>query len=139
MKERCKAVAVLSGPPSATVRPWLCSRPLWHFVQSPVQNLQVYGQSLHCMCRAFIGNHEALALFKACSLNLSSCYLNLKQYSSCVVQCDEVLEGQCTATAALARYLLSHVFAIASRAHGVSLTVCGGNSLAPPIPGPSTE
>ncbi|KAF5825932.1 hypothetical protein DUNSADRAFT_5854 [Dunaliella salina] len=44
--------------------------------------------------RAFISNHEAMALFKACSLNLSSCYLNLKQYSSCVVQCDEVLEGE---------------------------------------------
>jgi len=53
--------------------------------------------------RAFIGNHEALALFKACSLNLSSCYLNLKQYSSCVVQCDEVLEGEPNSLKALYR------------------------------------
>lgn len=44
-------------------------------------------------CRSFAGNQEALALCKACSLNLSICYLNLKQYSSCVVQCDEVLAG----------------------------------------------
>lgn len=35
----------------------------------------------------------AVELRKACTLNLSSCYLNLKQFSSCVAQCGEVLAG----------------------------------------------
>lgn len=35
----------------------------------------------------------AVELRKACTLNLSSCYLNLKQYGNCVVQCGEVLAG----------------------------------------------
>lgn len=38
---------------------------------------------------------EAADLRKACTLNLSSCYLNLQQYSKCVEQCNEVLSGTC--------------------------------------------
>jgi tetratricopeptide (TPR) repeat protein len=37
---------------------------------------------------------EALALRKACALNLSSCYLNLNQYAQCEAQSSEVISGQ---------------------------------------------
>jgi hypothetical protein len=37
---------------------------------------------------------EARDLVRACNLNLSSCYLNLKQYSYCLEQCNSVLSGE---------------------------------------------
>ena len=37
---------------------------------------------------------EALQLRKACMLNLSSCYLNLKRYDKTVLECDQVLAGE---------------------------------------------
>ncbi|GIL72091.1 hypothetical protein Vretimale_511 [Volvox reticuliferus] len=37
---------------------------------------------------------EARDLVRACTLNLSSCYLNLKQFDNCVEQCNQVLTGE---------------------------------------------
>ncbi|KXZ44311.1 hypothetical protein GPECTOR_69g404 [Gonium pectorale] len=37
---------------------------------------------------------EAKDLIRACTLNLSSCYLNLKQFGKCVEQCNQVLTGE---------------------------------------------
>ena len=37
---------------------------------------------------------EAADLKRSCILNLSSCYLNLKDYSKCIAECDLVLSGQ---------------------------------------------
>ena len=37
---------------------------------------------------------EAAELRKACMLNLSSCYLNLKRYDKCVEECNQVLTGE---------------------------------------------
>ena len=36
---------------------------------------------------------EAMDLKRSCMLNLSSCYLNLKEYSKCIAECDLVLSG----------------------------------------------
>jgi hypothetical protein len=36
---------------------------------------------------------EAGELRRACTLNLSSCYLNLQRWEECVAQCNEVLAG----------------------------------------------
>lgn len=36
----------------------------------------------------------AAELRRACTLNLSSCYLNLKRWGQCVEQCNEVLKGR---------------------------------------------
>lgn len=41
-------------------------------------------------------NSEAVQLRRACVLNLSSCYLNNKQYRQCVDCCQEVLSGVLT-------------------------------------------
>ncbi|MEW5310674.1 MAG: hypothetical protein WDW38_002449 [Sanguina aurantia] len=45
----------------------------------------------------------AAELRKACTLNLSSCYLNLNQFSSCVAQCGEVLADDPKSVKALYR------------------------------------
>jgi hypothetical protein len=37
---------------------------------------------------------EAAELRKACTLNLSSCYLNMKDWERCITQCNEVLAGE---------------------------------------------
>ncbi|GIL45566.1 hypothetical protein Vafri_2766 [Volvox africanus] len=37
---------------------------------------------------------EAQDLMRACTLNLSSCYLNLKQFDNCLAQCNQVLSGE---------------------------------------------
>ena len=37
---------------------------------------------------------EAVELSRACTLNLSSCRLNLKQYQECVELCDEIMAGE---------------------------------------------
>ncbi|EFJ52463.1 hypothetical protein VOLCADRAFT_79055 [Volvox carteri f. nagariensis] len=37
---------------------------------------------------------EAKDLVRACTLNLSSCYLNLKQFDKCLEQCNQVLSGE---------------------------------------------
>ncbi|GFR42389.1 hypothetical protein Agub_g3261, partial [Astrephomene gubernaculifera] len=39
-------------------------------------------------------SQEARDLARACTLNLSSCYLNLKQYDKCLEQCNQVLSGE---------------------------------------------
>jgi tetratricopeptide (TPR) repeat protein len=36
---------------------------------------------------------ESRDLHRACTLNLSSCYLNLNQLEACIAQCDEVLSA----------------------------------------------
>ncbi len=36
---------------------------------------------------------EARELRKACTLNLGSCYLNLKQYDLCVSECSDIISG----------------------------------------------
>ncbi|GAX77330.1 hypothetical protein CEUSTIGMA_g4776.t1 [Chlamydomonas eustigma] len=36
---------------------------------------------------------EAVELQRSCMLNLSSCYLNLKEYSKCIQECSQVLDG----------------------------------------------
>lgn len=49
---------------------------------------------------AFTGK-EAADLARACTLNLSSCYLNLKQYDKCIEQCNTVLAGRLRVTVAI--------------------------------------
>jgi hypothetical protein len=41
-----------------------------------------------------IASAEALELRKACTLNLGSCYLNLKQYELCVGECSLIISGE---------------------------------------------
>ena len=36
---------------------------------------------------------EAADLRRSCILNLSSCYLNLKEFDKCIVECNLVLSG----------------------------------------------
>lgn len=40
---------------------------------------------------ASMAGKEAADLARACTLNLSSCYLNLKQFSKCLENCNSVL------------------------------------------------
>jgi len=41
-----------------------------------------------------MSNSEAVQLRRACVLNLSSCYLNLRKHRQCVEACQEVLSGK---------------------------------------------
>ncbi|KAG2435080.1 hypothetical protein HXX76_007167 [Chlamydomonas incerta] len=43
---------------------------------------------------AGMAGKEAADLARACTLNLSSCYLNLKQFSKCLEQCNSVLAAE---------------------------------------------
>lgn len=45
---------------------------------------------------------EAKELHKACTLNLGSCYLNLKQYEQCISECDAVVSSKLSASTVLA-------------------------------------
>ncbi len=95
---------VLVQPPS---RNSASPCPLHPLVQASNQ-LKTEGNQLHAQGRfeeavakyerarsnveAFSGK-EAADLARACTLNLSSCYLNLKQYDKCIEQCNTVLAG----------------------------------------------
>jgi hypothetical protein len=43
---------------------------------------------------AGMGEREAVDLVRACTLNLSSCYLNLGRFAECLEQCDTVLSSE---------------------------------------------
>ncbi|KAL6762238.1 hypothetical protein V8C86DRAFT_2523053 [Haematococcus lacustris] len=48
-------------------------------------------------------NTTSQELRTACTLNLSSCYLNLKDWAKCIAQCNEVLQGDPSSLKALYR------------------------------------
>ncbi|GLC34580.1 hypothetical protein PLESTB_001245900 [Pleodorina starrii] len=82
---------------------------------------------------------EAKDLARACTLNLSSCYLNLKQYDKCVEQCNQVLSAEADNLKALYRrgqaYLGSGdcVSAAADLERALRLTLEADPSQAQPI------